>query len=194
MPEARIDDRSRVTEEQHPGVTALRHQRAQRGGIAGAACDQPQAEREMVAQEREAGAQKQEERRIEECQIAPAGVAMQCQLQQPMRLADVGLRRMAIERQLPGGPEADEIARKPGNPRRGRLPLHPQHAEAQEGDQRQRLAGDQHVKHEPRSPGGCRRLERRYRVDVQGGVDRRHADDRIVPARSWEENFNKRYE
>ena len=64
----------------------------------------------MVAQEREAGAQKQEERRIEECQIDPASVAMQCQLQQPMRLADVGLRRMAIERQLPGGPEADEIA------------------------------------------------------------------------------------
>ena len=56
----------------------------------------------------------------------------------------LGIGGVPLQLQLPGSPETDEITRCLVNARRG-LPLHPHHAEAQEGHQRQRLAHAEHI-------------------------------------------------
>jgi len=146
--------------------TALAQQRADRDCISGEGRSEPQAQRGKIAEQGEACAQQQEKRRIEERQVTPAGIAVQRDLRQKVRHFAIGVRGMARQRQLSCSPEADEIAGYFENAGRGRLPLHPHHGEAQEGNQRQYLAEAEQDKLQARSAAGACDPERRRSVNV----------------------------
>ena len=114
LAKAGIDHHRGIAEEHHPDRHAFaqtfRQQRAQRSDVTGQRRHQPDAQRGKITEQREGGAQQQKERRIEKRQIAPAGIVMQLELQRKVRQLGISLRGVPLQHQLPGGPEAGEVA------------------------------------------------------------------------------------
>ena len=86
---------------------------------------------------------------------------MQRHFLEKMRHRVVGVGRMPLEREFASSPEPNKVARHQGDSRRIHLPLHPQHAEASEHDQRQNRAGTEQLMGETRLIAGPLGLGRR---------------------------------